>query len=487
MRRDLEWITNAVDGALVAPDLVSGLQDQQVELRNVTTDSRECVPGSLYIARVGENADGHDYIDSAARNGAVCAIVETPERGLQIPQIVVKESTIALGDLARAHLADLRRSQEISVVGITGSAGKTTTKDLLARVGKAFAPTVAPKLSFNNEVGCPLTVLKADRTTRYLVLEMGASGAGHIAYLTDIAPLDVAVVLMVGRAHLGGFGSEQALASAKAELVEGLLPGGTAVLNQDDPLVWAMRAKVNGEVIGVSANGSPGAQLAAADVELDGAGRPTFVVTTPSNKIPVQMRLVGAHQVSNALAALGAAQAMGLDLYRSARVIESAPPDSPHRMDIQTLPLSAVKGSGEGNFTLLDDSYNANPDSMGAAFAVASELAKGQSRILMVLGEMLELGDGSTAIHREVGDKAMATNPALLIELSEEPIYAPGMSSDTTEVVVAPDPEIAHRLLVNSLREGDVVLIKGSNGSRSWEVADMLTEAASNVDAKDAK
>ena len=220
MFRSLEWIAAATEGetyieGLTADDLPDG-----VDVGLATTDSRECVAGSLYFARVGETSDGHSYLHQAADAGAVAAVVEHVSESVSIPQLVVRDSTVALGRLAKAHLADLRDSGPIQVAGITGSAGKTTVKDLLARVLARSGPTVAPILSFNNEVGCPLTILKGDEETRFMVLEMGASGPGHIRYLTEIAPLDAAIELMVGRAHLGGYDSVESLIATKRELVE---------------------------------------------------------------------------------------------------------------------------------------------------------------------------------------------------------------------------------------------------------------------------
>ena len=488
MHRDLEWIRSAVDGSLVLPsDSLPG-GEESFDLALTTTDSRECEAKSIYVARVGESADGHKYVPSAVEAGASMVVVERPVDALDVPQVVVKDSTLALGKLAKAHLADLRSAGQVTVVGITGSAGKTTTKDLLARIAQAFGPTVAPKLSFNNEVGCPLTILEANESTRFIVLEMGASGPGHIAYLTDIAPLDIATVLMVGQAHLGGYGSEQALADAKAELVAGLVPGGTAVLNVDDAAVWAMGAVAPGTIVGFSAKGDVSASYRAQDVQVDSQGRASFTLVAPGKELPATLDLVGAHQVPNVLAAIATSQAMSLELSTAVEICESARADSPHRMAVHqvSLPPAALGAESAGQFTLLDDSYNANPDSMRAAFIAARGLASQGSRILMVLGEMLELGPTSEQIHREVGQAAIDVEPALLIQLGDRALYggvSPAFSREVprsrgqgTSPVVAtsPDSATAHKLLMEELREGDVVLVKGSNGSRAWEVAELL-------------
>ena len=210
MQTTAQWIAEAVSGRLVGPDvLVTG---------PVVTDSREAAEGSLYIARRGEAADGHTFVSGAVARGAVAVIVEH-EVDEAVAQIVVDDSTVALGALAHAHVEKLRRGGDLDVIAMTGSVGKTTTKDLLAQIMSEDGPTVAPKLSFNNEVGLPLTVLLADESTRHLVLEMGASGPGHITYLTNIVSPDVAIELCVGHAHVGGFGGFEGVAAAKAEPV----------------------------------------------------------------------------------------------------------------------------------------------------------------------------------------------------------------------------------------------------------------------------
>ncbi len=476
MQRSLEWVADAVRGELVVD--ADGSDQREVgiyvELEFVTTDSRDCVDGSLYVARRGESADGHDYCAPAVLGGASALIVEQIDSSIPVPQIRVEDSTIALGELAKAHLEDLREHGDIKVLGVTGSVGKTTTKDLLARITSHFGPTIAPKLSFNNEVGCPLTVLRADENTQFLVLEMGASGPGHIAYLTQIAPLDVALVLMVGRAHLGGFGSVESLTAAKSELIQGLVDSGVAVLNYDDPNVWGMRDIAPSAVVTFSAQGADFADYRVKDTVLDQLGRASFTVVAPEQSADIALNLVGVHQVSNALAAAAAAGTLGLDLDEVATILAEARPDSPHRMDVRELSIQEPRSV---DFTLIDDSYNANPDSMKAAFAVASRLADEKRRILMVLGEMLELGEEGESIHREVGDSALQSKPALIVQLGENAKYVDDFDKDrnpTLEVSNALDSDEALRLVLDRLQSGDIVLVKGANGSGSWKVADAL-------------
>lgn len=478
MERDLGFVAKAVDGRLLDPHA----ETVQVDLALVVTDSREATEGSTYVARVGEHSDGHDYCAQAVQNGATCLIVERPVQAGAADQILVEDGTLALGKLAQAHLQSLRESGDITVIGITGSAGKTTTKDLLGFALSQFAPTVWPKLSYNNEVGCPITILKAQPDTRYLVLEMGASAAGELAYLTRLAPLDVALVLMVGRAHLGGFGGIQELADAKAELVQGLLPSGVAVLNLDDPAVSAMARHAPGRIFWFSASGEPGADLWTQDVHFDALQHPSFELVEPGRAAEVQLSLVGKHQVSNALAAASVMVATGLELGDVAAALNGAHAGSPHRMDVKGLVLHLHDGR-ECSVTLIDDSYNANPDSMAAAFLTARALA-GEGRLLMVLGSMLELGEQSDQIHAEVGAKALAAEPAALVLLSGAERY---LKTDTRGNVaeftaeVGTGPAEAPRVLEDHLEQGDTILVKGSNASGAWQVADALVGLSRSV------
>lgn len=459
--RQTGWIAGAVAGRTVGTDTtVTG---------PVVTDSREAAPGSLYVARRGESADGHDFVAAARRAGAVCAIVEheVPDAGLT--QVVVEDSTRALGDLARAYLADLRAHGRLDVTAITGSAGKTTTKDLLAQVLRADAPTVWPVMSFNNEVGVPLTVLRADASTRHLVVEMGASGPGHLTYLTHIAPPDVAVELMVGRAHLGGFGSREALARAKAELVDGLRPGGTAVLNADDPRVAAMATHTTGPVVRFSTDPAVPADVHADAVALDEGDHASFTLRMPDGSAPVVLGLVGLHHVHNALAAAAAAHVLGLAVGDVARGLTDATALSPHRMAVTELDL------GGRRVTLLDDSYNANPDSMRAGLAALRSLA-GKRREVAVLGGMLELGPGSEAMHEEVGRCALDQRVAVAVAVGPGSGGYLAPLAGHARTVLAEDDATAVDLVEDVLEDGDVVLVKGSNGSGVWRIADRLQE-----------
>ena len=460
MRTSAQWIAEAVSGRLVGSDVsVTG---------SVVTDSREAQAGSLYVARRGESADGHAFVAGAVARGAVAVIVEH-EVDEAVAQIVVEDSTEALGALARAHVEALRAGGALDVIAMTGSVGKTTTKDLLLQIMSADGPTVAPKLSFNNEVGLPLTVLLADENTRHLVLEMGASGPGHITYLTGIVAPDVAIELCVGHAHVGGFGGFEGVAAAKAELIRGMRPGGPVILNTDDPNVEAMAPLASGEVIRFSASGNPRAEVRAQDVSVDAADRASFTLVTPAGTAQVSLKIVGRHHVANALAAAAGALTLGVDLATVVQVLSSARALSPHRMDVHELVIDGCE------LTLIDDSYNANLDSMRAGIAALSSIGKG-GRTIAVLGEMLELGEDSQSLHEQVGAMIEACGVETLIGLGTDAHYYLEGASAVPNRQVASDPADAARLALEFAGDGAVVLVKGSFGSHSWQVADILRE-----------
>ena len=463
MQASAQWIAEAVSGRLVGNDVpVTG---------PVVTDSREAQAGSLYVARRGESADGHAFVSGAVERGAVAVIVEheVDEVDEAVAQIVVEDSTEALGALARAHVTKLRSSGDLDVIAMTGSVGKTTTKDLLLQIMSEDGPTVAPKLSFNNEVGLPLTVLLADESTRHLVLEMGASGPGHITYLTGIVAPDVAIELCVGHAHVGGFGGFEGVAAAKAELIKGTRPGGPVILNTDDPNVEAMAPLATGRVIRFSASGNERADVLARDVRLDRADRASFTLVTPEGEAPIDLKIVGRHHVANALAAAAGALTLGVSLEIVASVLSCARALSPHRMDVHELRVDGT------DLTLIDDSYNANLDSMRAGIAALASIGRDSQRIA-VLGEMLELGEDSQSLHQQVGALIADAGVDTLIGLGADAHYYLEGAPDVLNREVAADPQDAARLALEHAKDGAVVLVKGSFGSQSWQVADILRE-----------
>ncbi|HEY7262733.1 MAG TPA: UDP-N-acetylmuramoyl-tripeptide--D-alanyl-D-alanine ligase [Trebonia sp.] len=433
----------------------------------VVVDSRRVTQGALFAALPGEHADGHDYAPAAVTAGAVAVLASRPVPG--VPAIVVPDVTVALGALAREVLARLPAA---TVTGITGSSGKTSTKDLTAQLAERLGPTVAPESSFNNEIGLPLTVLRADHATRFLVLEMSARGIGHIAALCDIAPPRIGAVLNVGQAHAGEFGSLDAVAKAKGELPQALPADGVAILNSGDPRVLAMSARTAARVVTFSAD--PAALTASADVRaeqirLDDLGRASFRLLMPDGSAPVTLRLHGAHHVSNALAAAGIAAELGMDTPAIAAALSEATARSKRRMELRERADGVL---------VVNDAYNANPDSTRAAIEALSHLASGGRRGFAVLGHMAELGDIAAESHAEAGRLAARAGVAGLIAVGEEARSVLDGARDEPgwrgEAVAVPDAAAAVAVLRNQLRPGDVVLVKASKVAGLWEVADGL-------------
>ncbi len=465
----------AAEVAAATGGTLSADADGAVVTGRVVVDSRLVEPGSLFGALPGDRVDGHDFAAGAVAAGASLVLAARPIAGL--PCVLVPDVQIALGDLARAVLARLRAAGGPRVVAVTGSVGKTTTKDLLADLLAGLGPCVVPEGSFNNEIGLPLTVLAADASTRVLVCEMGADGPGNLTYLTGIAPPEVGVVLTVGAAHVGKFGGVAEIARAKAELVAGIAPGGVAVLNADDQRVAAMAALAPGEV--VTFGTVTGAQVRAENIRVDRAGRASFTLrVAPGIAGPaargaeVALRLAGEHHITNALAAAAAALQLGVPLEEVAARLSGAGARSPHRMEITERP---------DGITVIDDSYNANPDSMRAALRTLAVVAGRDRRSVAVLGEMLELGETARAAHDEIGRLAVRLNVKLLVVVGAGAMAihdgARHEGSWGDEVHPVEDVEEAAEVLAARLEPGDVVLIKASNGTGLWRLADRLAAA----------
>jgi len=372
-------------------------------------------------------------------------------RPVGVPAIVVDDVQRALGALAR-HVVNRLGT---TLVGLTGSAGKTSTKDLIAQVLRRKGPTVFTPGSFNNEIGLPLTALSATEETKYLVLEMGARGIGHIRYLTDLTPPKIGLVLNVGTAHIGEFGGREQIAQAKGELVEGLPRDGAAILNADDPLVRAMAERTKARVILFGESGE--ADVRAENVRLTAAGQPAFTLHTPSGCSDVTMRLYGEHHVSNALAAAAVAHELGMSADEIARALSEAGSLSRWRMEVTERP---------DGVTVVNDAYNANPESMRAALRALAAMGKGR-RTWAVLGQMAELGDEALAEHDAVGRLAVRLNVSKLVavggrEASWLQLGAYNEGSWGEESVHVSDAQAAVDLLRSELRPGDVVLVKAS-------------------------
>ncbi len=436
----------AVVGGSVSGDLETMVTGPAV------LDGREAEAGGLLVAFAGEHVDGHDFAEQAARRGAVAVLGSRPTA---LPTIVVDDVQIALHTLARHVIGVLRRG--LTVVAVTGSQGKTSTKDLLATVLSGVGPTTATLGNLNNGLGTPLTLLRADDATRYLVVEMGARHIGDIARLTALVAPDVAVVLNVGKAHIGEFGSREAIAQGKSELVLGLAPGGTAVLNADDARVDTMRSLTDGPVL--TFGQAQSADVRVLGVTLDRLGRPTFELRTTDASVEVALPLIGAHQAFNAAAVAAAAQAVGVPLDTVAAALATATL-SKWRMEARELSVGAL---------LLNDSYNSSPGSARSSLDALAAI-EGTRRIA-VLGEILELGDRSEAEHRAVG-KYAASRADIVLAIGEKVRPLAVGAGDRGLALV--DARAVIDWLRANLVVGDVVLVKASRGAHLDEVAEAL-------------
>ena len=434
---------------------------------SVVTDSRVAMPGSLYVAKPGEHADGHDFVAAAFSAGASLALVERPVEaadGTSYPCVVVPDAVLAMGALAAEAVRRIRKARaeqgsELTVVGITGSAGKTTTKDLLAGILSTQGNTVAPQGSYNGEIGVPLTVFRAGPDTRYLVIEMGATGIGHIRYLADMVKPDIGVVLAVGKAHAGEFGGVENIALAKGELVEALAPAGTAIINLDDDRVAAMRTRTTARVLGFSAEGRADAAVQAINADTNAEGNPEFDLQLPDGRtgLHVSSRLIGAHHVGNLLAAAAAAWAAGVPGQDIASSLSSQAAASRWRME---------RTERADGVTIINDAYNANPESMRAALRTLADLGRGR-RTWAVLGAMLELGDDSIREHTAVGTQVVRLNISRLLVVGREAraLYVSAVQEGSwgDECLFAETVDEAYDVLDTELEPGDLVLFKSSN------------------------
>ena len=455
----------------------------------VEFDSRSVGPGGLFLALPGARSDGHDFAAAAVEKGAVAVLAARP---VGVPAIVAPPATgdenagvlehdtdgsgaavlAALARLAGAVATDLVDGG-LRIVGVTGSSGKTSTKDLLAAVLAPLGDVVAPPGSFNNELGHPWTVLRATESTDYLILEMSARHRGNIAALAAIAPPSIAVVLNVGTAHLGEFGSREAIAATKAELPQAVSSSGAVILNVDDPAVAAMAEATAARVVRVSREPG-GADVWAGPVTLDELARPRFTLHSGDGQVEIALAVHGDHQVSNALCAAAVALECGATLEQVAAALAAAGPASKHRMQVATR---------DDGITIINDAYNANPDSMRAGLKALAWMAReagGQHRSWAVLGEMAELGDDAISEHDNIGRLAVRLDVSRLVvvgtgrSMSAMHHGAVMEGSWGSEATMVADADAALALLRSELRAGDVVLVKGSNAVGLGALADVL-------------
>ncbi|SNR35611.1 UDP-N-acetylmuramoyl-tripeptide--D-alanyl-D-alanine ligase [Haloechinothrix alba] len=466
----------------------------------VEFDSRKIAAGGLFVALPGERVDGHTFASAAVAAGATGVLAA---REVDAPAVVVPPAPeaaagsrsvalagdtdgsgaavlTALGKLARYAVLRLSAGT-LTVVGITGSSGKTSTKDVIAQLLEPLGPTIAPPGSFNNELGHPWTVLRADEATRHLVLELSARGVGHIAELAALAPPRIGVVLNVGSAHVGEFGSREGIAATKGELVEALpaaADGGVAVLNADDPLVAAMSERTAARVVTVGT--SAGAEIRAEQVRLDEHARPRFDLVTPQGRAAVSLPLHGEHYVANALAAAATALELGSDVDEVAQRLSTVRRRSDRRMQVDT------RADG---LTVINDSYNANPESVRAALKTLASMSAARrssgGRSWAVLGAMAELGEDSVAAHDEIGRLAVRLNIDRLVVVGDQAAAmhqgACHEGSWGRESILVPDADSATELLRDELTGDDVILVKASKVAELWRVADALLSSPHEV------
>ena len=420
--------------------------------------SNQCIEGSIFLAIKGEKFDGHDFVTEAFSHGAVLAItsMKVSERCIVVPDV-----TTAIGTLA-GHVR--RQLKNLTVIGITGSQGKTTTKELLAAVLSSRAETVSPQGNNNNELGVPITLLQCTENTQYCVVEMGARHQGDIAKLAEIAKPNIGVVLKVAAAHLGEFGSLEVIAKTKSEMISSLSSDAIAILGQYDPMTTAMASLHNGTVFTFGEISS--ADIRATDIELRD-GRAHFELVTPEGRSTVALRQYGLHQIPNALAAAAVAHALNFTSDQIAGALSTAEMSAKWRMEVHTLE----------DLVIINDAYNASPDSMKAAITTLAHLSQergGESWAF--LGNMRELGESSAQAHAEIGTLASVVGIDHLVTIGA-PDYAAEIA-DNSHIAIHPCADIEEALtFIQYLNRGDVVLCKASRSDGLEVVAEKIENA----------
>lgn len=466
-------IAEAVSGTL------SSTADPQTRLNHADTDSRNMRAASLFIAKPGEVTDGHRFIDQALDAGAELVLAEkdtTDAQGHSHPAVIVADAVVAMGNLAAEIVRRIRAHSPTTVIGITGSAGKTTTKDLLKELLTPVGPTVAPIGSYNGEVGVPLTIFTAELQTRYLVVEMGADAPGNIAALCQMVRPDIGVVLMVGSAHAGGFGGSDKIAATKGELAEAVGAEGHVILNAEDTQVRAMEARAQAPVTWLSTTAAQNT-VAAEHLSLDSQGHPQFTLEFPEaggskeESYPIVSGLTGAHHITNILAAAAAAWRAGVAPAAVAQGLNGLGPSSRWRMERSEV----AWGSAGESLSVINDAYNANPESMREALrtlamltrpGAAAEPGAKPRRSVAVLGGMLELGEESITAHAQMGETVVRLNidQTLVVGDTAYPLYRGAIAEGSwgSEVHWVPDAKEAETWLRDHLRPADIVLFKSS-------------------------
>lgn len=457
-------ILEALNGSLVA-----GTSDTVIT--SVSIDSRTVEKGALFIPVKGENFDGHDFIKSALENGAVAFLTERWNEQIRLPMhellsseitaVKVRNTVKALQDLSLYWRGRL----DLRVVGVTGSTGKTSTKDMIASVLSERLNVVASEKSYNNEVGVPLTILKADRKTGVLVVEMAMRGLGQIGELAEIAKPDVGVVTNVGKTHFELLGSEELIAEAKSELVKAVPSTGTVILNLDD--AWTQRLKEMTRAAVITYGMSKGATFRADRIEIDNTGRPSFELHSPDGEIKIDLPLTGRHNIYNALAAAAVGYVLDINLNAVKKGLEKT---------VLTGMRMQIFSTADG-VIVINDAYNANPTSMKAALQALKDF-DGGFRKIAVLGDMLELGKLSDIAHFEIGEDIRKVGVDMLITIGEKgKRIAEGAirkGFDEKAAFVCQTTAEAAKILKVHVRPKDVILVKASRAMKLEEVLDSL-------------
>jgi len=432
----------------------------------VSTDTRSIAPGSAFVALRGERFDGHDFLAEAARTGAACAVVARDRAGAVpagLPALLVDDTLRALGAIARHH----RLRFPIPVVGVTGSNGKTTTREMIAAILATRGPVLKTEGNLNNEVGVPLTLLRLDASHAAAVIEMGMNHRGEIGRLTALAEPRVGVVTNAFPAHLEGLGTVDGVAEAKGELYKGLPADGIVVANADDPRMLHRARKSGRRVLTFSGGRDREADVVVLDVLAQDPDGMRFLLGIGTKELEVALPLVGEHNATNAAAAAAAALALGCtdrEIVRGLAAVRAVG----RRLRIERLPSGVL---------LVDDCYNANPASMKAALATLRTLA-GTGRAVAALGDMLELGPAEADLHRELGADAARAGLAALAtfgprsRLAHEAALAAGVAA--ADAFHTEDPQALSAFVRERLRPGDVLLVKGSRGMKLERLVEAL-------------
>ena len=461
----LAELAEVLDGSLGEGTEGTGMDASHTVGGPVVVDSRLAEEGSLFFALRGEETDGHLFAEAAVEGGAVAIIAERPLT-VGVPVIVVEDTLVALATLARHVVAKVRALGQLRVIAMTGSNGKTTTKNMVRAILEPEGEVVAPRGSFNNQVGAPLSMLGVDEQTAFLVVEMGASAPGEIAHLVSIVVPDVAIVLKVGLAHAGGFGSIQQTQKAKSEIVVSLPETAVAVLNADDELVAAMAPLTAASPVFFGLSDT--ADFRASDVAVSVAGT-RFQLDALGKSYRVHLGILGEHNVMNAIAAIAATAQCGVDPADAVSRLEAMVRAERWRMEVLEAPNGAI---------IVNDAYNASPDSMVAALKTLAEITRGTHRSIAVLGEMAELGDVADEEHDRIGRLAVRLNVAKLIVVGHAARHihnAAGLEGSWDgESVLVDSADEAYDLLRDELQRGDVVLVKSSNSAGLRLLGDRL-------------